>query len=201
VTAGGTAAGAAAAGGAAGAADAAGGVPARASTSGATAVDVVRRWCEQAGVEWEQTGPTDLVVVLPGEQKLRTTVSVSAGAAAITFNAFVMRHPAENVAAIMRWLLERNRRIFGLAYAIDQLGDIFLVGTLPARGLDEDAVDQLMGSVLMHADQVFNHLVEMGFESSIRAEWAWRLRAGESTANLAAFAHLAPPTQATDTAD
>lgn len=174
---------------------------ARAATPGAAAITVVRQWCQGSGVEWEQTGPAELVVVLPGEQKLRTTVSVSAGAEAITFNAFVMRHPDENAAAIWRWLLERNRRIFGLAYAIDQLGDIFLVGTLPAQGLDEAAVDQLMGSVLMHADLVFNHLVEMGFESSIRAEWAWRLRAGESTANLAAFAHLAPaaePAKPTD---
>jgi hypothetical protein len=34
----------------------------------------------------------------------------------------------------------------------------------------------------------------IGFTSSIRREWAWRLKRGESTANLRAFARLADET-------
>ena len=157
-----------------------------------SAAEALRRWCRDAGVEWEETAPGQFVVVLPGEQKLRTTVSVSISAEVFVINAFVVRHPDENTDAVHRWLLERNQRIYGMAYAIDHLGDIFLVGTLPAQGIDEPAIDTLMGSVLLHADQVFNALLEMGFASAISAEWRWRLKAGESTANLSAFKHLAP---------
>ncbi len=158
----------------------------------AAAAAAIRDWCVDAGVEFEVTGEHGFVVVLPGEQKLRTTVSLDCSTESLTVNAFVVRHPDENEAEVHRWLLERNRRIFGLAYALDQHGDVFLVGSLPLAGVDAENLDRLMGAVLMHADGVFNHLLEMGFASAIRAEWQWRLKAGESTANLAAFPNLAP---------
>ena len=153
----------------------------------------VRSWCADAGVEWDEPTPGQFVVVLPGEQKLRTTVSVSVADAGVTINAFVIRHPDENEAGVHRWLLERNRRIFGLGYAIDPFGDIFLVGVLPAAGFSAATMDQVMGSVLANSDEVFNHLLELGFSSAIRAEWRWRLDRGESTRNLEAFRHLADP--------
>lgn len=152
----------------------------------------VRDWCADAGIEWEEPTPGSFVIVLPGEQKFRTTVSVRTGSRVLTMNAFVIRHPDDNLAAVHTWLLERNRKTFGLSYAIDQLGDIFLVGSLPAANLTVDDIDDLMGSVLANSDQVFNHLLEMGFEEAIRAEWRWRIKTGESTGNLEAFQHLAP---------
>lgn len=154
--------------------------------------DVIRSWCGSAGVEWEEAKPDLFVVVLPGQQKLRTNVSLAVGGDTLVVNAFVIRHPDDNTAAVHRWLLERNQRIYGLAYAIDHLGDIFLVGTLPSAGLSEEILDRLMGAVLLHCDQAFNTLLELGFAEAIRAEWRWRLKSGESTANLEAFPHLAP---------
>ena len=152
----------------------------------------VRSWCEQSEIELEESAPGSFVIVLPGEQKLRTTVSVQAGTRLMSLNAFVIRHPDDNTEAIHTWLLERNRKTFGLSYALDQHGDIFLVGSLPAGNVTAEDIDDLMGSVLENADQVFNHLLEMGFEQAIKAEWRWRLKAGESTDNLNAFPHLAP---------
>lgn len=165
-----------------------------AGTADAEAARVaIRTWCEDSGVEFEESAPGEFAVVLPGEQKLRTTVSVSVTGQTLVLNAFVIRHPDEHAEQIHRWLLERNRRIYGMAYAVDHLGDIFLVGTLPLGGVNVAVVDQLMGAVLLHADAVFNTLLEMGFASAITAEWRWRLAAGESTENLRAFQHLAPP--------
>ena len=48
----------------------------------------------------------------------------------------------------------------------------------------------MLGQVLEAADGDFNTLLELGFASSIRREYAWRTDRGESTANLAAFEHL-----------
>lgn len=159
---------------------------------GAAATAAILEWCRDTEVEFDQPDARTVVVVLPGEQKLRTTVSLAVSADTVTVNAFVIRHPDENAAGVMRWLLERNRRIFGLAYALDGYGDVFLVGTLPAEGFSAATMDRLMGSVLLNCDEVFNHLLELGFASAITAEWRWRLAHGESTANLAAFSHLAP---------
>ena len=41
--------------------------------------------------------------------------------------------------------------------------------------------------MLTYSDESFNTILELGFASSIRKEWEWRLARGESTANLEAF--------------
>ena len=136
-------------------------------------------------------GHRSFVVTLPGEHKLTTTLSIALGEHAVTLNAFVARHPDENEAVVHRWLLERNRRMYGVAFAIDHLGDIYLTGRLANEAVSEEEIDRLLGSVLEYADGSFNTILELGFATSIRREWAWRVERGLSTDNLAAFAHLA----------
>ena len=105
-------------------------------------------------------------------------------------NAFVVRRPDENHESFYRWLLERNLRLYGVTYAIDRLGDVYLSGRLPLAAVTPEEVDRLLGSVLENSDGSFNVLLELGFASSIRKEYAWRVSRGESTRNLAAFTHL-----------
>ena len=53
--------------------------------------------------------------------------------------------------------------------------------------------------VLEAADSPFNELLALGFLTSMRKEWAWRISRGESTRNLEAFRHLLeqdPPPEA-----
>jgi hypothetical protein len=161
--------------------------------SSAAALEQVLAWLDASGLEWEQAVPGTFVVTLPGERKLRTTTSLTVGEHALTINAFVARHPDENTDAVHRWLLEQNRRMYAVAFAIDHLGDIYLVGRVPLTAISQDELDRLMGSVLEYADGSFNTILELGFASAIRREWQWRVSRGESTANLAAFAHLADP--------
>jgi hypothetical protein len=54
-------------------------------------------------------------------------------------------------------------------------------------------VDRILGCVLSYADENFDPALAIGFASSIRKEWAWRVKRGESLANLRAFARLADP--------
>ena len=57
---------------------------------------VVRECLADLEVEWEETAPGRFVVVLPGDHKLRTTVSLVLGSHRLTVNAFVVRRPDEN---------------------------------------------------------------------------------------------------------
>ncbi|MEU6235310.1 YbjN domain-containing protein [Kitasatospora sp. NPDC047058] len=159
------------------------------------ALSLLRAALDDAGVAWEPatTDPYTLVATLPGTRKLNTTCAFRAGDHTLSVNAFVIRRPDENHEAVYRWLLERNTRLYGVAYAIDALGDVYLAGRLPLEALTPDAVDRLLGAVLDNADEPFNTLLELGFASAIRREWEWRTKRGESTRNLAAFAHLAGP--------
>ncbi|GHC73895.1 YbjN domain-containing protein [Streptomyces cinnamoneus] len=144
----------------------------------------------EAGLDWESTSDGTYVVKLPGTRKLSTTVSLVVGNHSLSVNAFVVRRPDENHEGVHRWLLERNTRLYGVAYAVDRLGDIYLVGRLPLAAVTVDEIDRILGTVLEHADGSFNTLLEMGFATAIRKEYAWRTARGESTRNLEAFERL-----------
>ena len=104
--------------------------------------------------------------------------------------AFVCRRPDEEHEAVYRFLLQRNARLYGVHYTLDRIGDIHLVGRVPLGAVSTDEIDRVLGQVLEAADGDFNTLLELGFATSIRREYAWRTERGESTANLKAFEHL-----------
>ncbi|MEV6804090.1 YbjN domain-containing protein [Streptomyces sp. NPDC051132] len=145
---------------------------------------------KDAELEWESPEPGNYVVRLPGTHKLSTTVSFLVGRHSLSLNAFVVRHPDENEAGVHRWLLERNLKLYGVSYAVDRLGDVYVTARLPLAAVTPDGVDHLLGQVLEASDGAFNTLLELGFASSIRKEHAWRVSRGESTRNLEAFRHL-----------
>ncbi|MEU3461654.1 YbjN domain-containing protein [Streptomyces sp. NPDC006733] len=159
-------------------------------TAELAARDTVERALEEAGLEWESPQPGTYVAKIPGTRKLSTTCSLIVGRHTLSLNAFVVRHPDENEEAVYRWLLERNLRLYGVAYAIDRLGDVYLTGRVPLAAVTVDEIDRLLGAVLENADGSFNTLLELGFAASIRKEYAWRVSRGESTRNLDAFTHL-----------
>ncbi len=154
---------------------------------------VLLAFLAETGLEHEMVGPRSYVLSLPGTRKLRTATSVIIGERAVAVVAFVARNPDENREDVYRWLLRRNARMFAVGFALDELGDIYLVGRLPLGAVNAEGLDQIIGAVLDNADSSFNAILEMGFATAIRREWAWRQSRGESTANLAAFAHLSEP--------
>jgi hypothetical protein len=156
----------------------------------ADAASIIEQVLTEAELEWESPAAGSYVVKLPGTRKLSTTVSLIVGKHSLSLNAFVIRHPDEIHEGVHRWLLERNLKLYGVSYAVDSLGDVYLVGKLPLAAVTPVEVDRLLGSVLEAADGSFNTLLELGFASAIRKEYAWRVSRGESTRNLDAFTHL-----------
>ena len=160
---------------------------------------VVAEWLADAGVDHaEGARPGEVVVQLPGEHKLWTTVSLLLGDHSLSVSAFVVRHADENHEEVYRWLLERNARLPGVAFALDSLGDVYLVGRLPLEAVTPQTLDRLLGAVLAAADSSFDELLARGFLTSMRREWAWRVSRGESTRNLEAFRHLLEPRRTPD---
>jgi hypothetical protein len=152
-------------------------------------VDVVQSFLTDQEIDFEKQGNTFLVT-LPGEKKLQTHCALIVGDHSLSINAFVIRKPDENEAAVHHWCMLKNAAIYGLAFAINPLGDIYLVGRLPLVAVNAQELDRILGSVLQYSDSSFNPLLELGFANAIRREWAWRVSRGDSLANLEAFAHL-----------
>jgi hypothetical protein len=137
-------------------------------------------WCRSARRRRGRGGPA-------GGAEAADHLPFEVGDHTVAVHAFVARNPDENHAAVYRWLLERNLRMYGVCFAVDSAGDIYLDGRLPLHAVDAAEVDRLLGAVLTYADESFNTILELGFASSIRKEWNWRRSRGESTRNLDAF--------------
>lgn len=165
----------------------------------------LRAWClahsgtsedaEATGspIHWQESPGGLLLVVLPGEQRQRIPVSLVVGDHSLSVNVFIMRRPAQNADRVHQVLLQRNRRGYTLAYALDQLGDIYAVGRRGLLGLDMAEIDRLFAAAHASADDAFTTLLALGFPDAIRAEYAWRSHRGLPTTNLAAFADLLGP--------
>ncbi|HOF62736.1 MAG TPA: YbjN domain-containing protein [Dermatophilaceae bacterium] len=148
-------------------------------------------YLSDAEIPWEP-GPRsgEFVLTLPGDKKLRVVTSVLVREETTSISAFVIRNPDENHGEVYRWLLRRNLRMPMLAYAVDASGDVWVRGQVPTAAVDAALLDQVMGIVLEAADGPFNELLVLGFLTSMRREWAWRVSRGESLANLEAFRPL-----------
>jgi hypothetical protein len=131
------------------------------------------------------------VVNLPGTRRLKTACWLKVGEHALSIEAFVVRKPDENAEQFYRYLLEHNARMYAVTWSIDSQGDVYLTGRVPLSSVSPEEIDRILGAVLEYADGSFNALLQLGFGSSIRREWAWRVKNGESLANLAAFADFA----------
>ncbi|WP_072804354.1 YbjN domain-containing protein [Rhodococcoides yunnanense] len=151
---------------------------------------LIDRVLSERELEYQRKGEDSFVVELPGERKLKTTTMLTVGNHGVRIEAFVCRKPDENFEGVYRYLLRRNRRLYGVHYTIDKIGDIYLVGRLSTHAVTGDEIDRVLGQVLEAADGDFNVLLELGFAESIKREWAWRVSRGESLANLKAFEHL-----------
>lgn len=149
--------------------------------------DVIAAYLTENEIEHEELADGVFSVSLPGEKKLQTAVRLDVGPHALGIHAFVCRKPDENTEAVYRWMLERNLKMYAVAFAVDALGDIYLDARLPLASVTPDELDRLVGSVLAYADESFNTLLELGFASSIRKEYEWRKLRGEPTHNLDAF--------------
>ena len=164
-----------------------------ADVAGTDPAAVIAAALDEAELAYTSPGPGQFFVTLPGTHKLATNCWLVVGTHALLVEAFVCRRPDENVEEFSRYLLRRNARLYAVAFAVDAAGDVYLVGRLPLHAVTAEEVDRLLGSVLSYADESFDPLLEIGFASSIRREWAWRAKNGMPTTNLSAFARFADP--------
>lgn len=156
----------------------------------ASARAVIEAALETMDVPVQRDGGDAFLITLPGERRHRTLVWFIVGAHELLIESFVCRKPDENLEGVYRFLLQRNAKLRTVAYALDGVGDIHLVGRVPLAAVTADEINTVLGVVLTASDEDFNAILERGFASAIRREWAWRTSRGDSVKNLQAFRHL-----------
>ena len=155
--------------------------------------ELIESTLTERGLSWERTGPRSFAVTQPGVHKLKTSCNLIVGEHALRIEAFVMRQPDERREDLWAWLLQRNARMYAVAFAIDKVGDVYLTGRVPLHAVTADELDRILGAVLEYADENFDAMLAIGFGGAIRREWAWRVKRGEPLDNLRAFEHLVNP--------
>lgn len=154
---------------------------------------VIRNALDEGGLEYQRPRDGAYLVKLPGGHKLATMTWLIVGDQALHIEAFFCRRPDENHVEFYRWLLEKNGHFYAVHFTLDEAGDVHLVGRLPLAAVTPEEIDRILGCVLTYSDDNFDRALEIGFKSSIQREWDWRVKRGESLANLQAFAHFADP--------
>lgn len=151
---------------------------------------------------WQEPEPGRFVVSTPGDAKLAIVSVLEARDYTVDVHTFVARRPEEHRENVYRWLLTHNVTLHGIAFGLDQLGDVYLSGRIPTDELSPEGLDRLLGAATDAADAGFRAVLELGYASSIRREWAWRTSRGESLANLEMFrgllGHPGPPAAGRD---
>ena len=156
----------------------------------APTVERIRDFLVDRDIEPTLADGRTFVVQLPGEKRLKTACHLTVAKESVRIEAFVCRKPDEDFEKVYKYLLRRNRRMYQVAYTLDNTGDIYLVGRMPLVAVTEEELDRVLGQVLEAADHDFNIIIETGFHTAIRREWEWRVSRGESLRNLEAFRHL-----------
>src|ERR1700720_3409600 len=154
----------------------------------ASACDGIKAALDSLGLAYEQPEPGAYLVRLQGEHKLATMTWLIAGEHSLQDEAFFCRQPDENHAAFYRFLLERSARMYGVHFALDRTGGVYVTGGLPLSAITGAEIHRLLGCVLTYCDDSFNEALSLGFASAIAREWAWREKRGESLAHLRPFA-------------
>ena len=120
------------------------------------AAAVIDDFLQSHDLDYDQKDETTYLITLPGQTKQQTHCALVVGDHSLSINAFVIRKPDENKVGVYEYLLKKNAAMYSVAFAVNELGDIYLVGRLPLDAVTEREIDRILGEVLQYADSSFN---------------------------------------------
>lgn len=141
-----------------------------------SALDTLEAFCRDAGLAYVREDSGRLGFQLRGERKLTIAVLAVEGDTDLRFESFFMRKPLESADAFYAMLLQRNHRARGVAFALDAIGDAYLVARLPLAAVTLEELDGLVGAILVESDGMFDAAMRTGFASYLEADLTWRAK-------------------------
>jgi hypothetical protein len=141
------------------------------------------------GVPFERVEAGAYLVELTGQQRRRTLLWLIAGEQAVALEAFVLHLiEVQDRGPLAAHLLRRNLGLRSVHYAVDDVGDLFLVGSLPPAAVSEGGLDAVLGEVLSLLEADTPRLLALAYgdrlgrdealAAKVRADGAGRRPAG-----------------------
>jgi hypothetical protein len=157
-----------------------GGLPVDGGHAREAARDLVERTLGALGLEVTRVDEYRLMTMLSGEWKRTIPLLLEIDERTLRLNSLFSGVPDEGHAEVYRLLLHRNQRSGPVHFALDDEGDLILVGTMPLVALDAERLDELLGTVLELADRTFNQVLRTGFAGYLAHEQRWRAQTGQA---------------------
>ena len=136
---------------------------------------LIAAWAEEelrtnpllVNVEWI---PDDRrwLVRLRGEDKAIITVWLTLRERTLHYETYFMPAPEEDIARCWEYLLRLNARLYAMRFAIGAEDAVYLVGQLPLKAIDVEALDHIIGSAYAYTEQYFRAALAIGFGSQVR---------------------------------
>jgi hypothetical protein len=120
------------------------------------------------GQELERVSAGAYLVTLRGRRRPTSLVWLIGGEQDVTIEVFVM-HVLEGaqVAELQRLLLQRNRSLRGVHFSTDDIGDVFLSGSLSLGDVTVEGVDRLLGEVWQLLEDVHERLLATAYPEGV----------------------------------
>lgn len=125
-------------------------------------------------LEVGQVGENRWMTMLVGEWKRTIPVMFHLDEFNLKVSSLFCGRPDEGHAEVYELLLHKNERVGWVHFALDDEGDVVLVGQIPRDVLDEESLDAALGQILVISDEAFNAVLRRGFSTYLAAEQRWR---------------------------
>ncbi len=117
-------------------------------------------------IEQVEPDPPKWYVRFRGTAKQHYSAELTLGQRSLHFISYFAPPPAENEVEFYRHLLQRNAKLFGMAFTIGVEDAVYLEGRLPNRLITEpEELDRILGSVFAYTEDYFPTAVRIGFAS------------------------------------
>ena len=107
-------------------------------------------------------------VRLRGEERDFVAVWLTLGQYTLHHETYFMPAPEEQAAELYEFLLRRNARMYGMAFAIGGEDAVYLVGHTPLSALDGSELDRIVGSAYTYVERWFRPAMRIGYASKFR---------------------------------
>ncbi|MHB8513436.1 MAG: YbjN domain-containing protein [Actinomycetota bacterium] len=136
---------------------------------------VIRSYLSDREVDFvESEGAFSFTV--PGERKLSIGAAIATTASGARIESFFMRAPMQDAPEVFKLLLSRNARGRLVWFAIDALGDAYLLGFIARNAVTYETLDELLGEIVTTSDEMFDVVMRTGFRDYLERDLMWRAK-------------------------
>jgi hypothetical protein len=149
---------------------------------------------ESLDVPFERVEVGAYVVTLEGVRRPSTRVWLLAGLRAVDVEAFVVHVVPDGCpdpSLLHRHLLQRNLALRWVRYGLDEVGDVFVTGSVPPALVDAATLDVVLGEILALLERDQDTVLRLAYSGRLAGDAALQAKAlTDGSGRRAAGSHL-----------